>query len=58
MKRGRPQRFTTHYITEGGILMVLAEEYFLLIRLSDGMCGRFRYDQWDMPKGDLPTKEL
>lgn len=41
----RPQRFQTSYLPASGCLMILAEEFIVLIRMSDGLCARFTYAQ-------------
>jgi hypothetical protein len=41
----RVPTFRTHYITCGGILMVLSDDYVVLVRIRDGMCERFTYEQ-------------
>jgi hypothetical protein len=41
----RPQRFRTSYLHESGVLMILAETYFVLVRLSDGMTKRIQYSE-------------
>lgn len=37
--------FRTHYLTAGGVLMVLSDEYVVLVRISDGFSQRFTYEQ-------------
>ena len=44
----RPERFDTRYLTAAGVLMILAETYFVLIRLSDGHAKRFSYSEFDV----------
>jgi hypothetical protein len=39
----RPQRFSTWYQHEAGVLWVYAETYFVVIRLSDGLSKRITY---------------
>lgn len=43
----KPERFTTHYFHQTGVLMVLAESYFVLIRMSDGLCESFEYSLFE-----------
>lgn len=53
----RPQRFSTWYQTMAGVLWVYAETFVLIIRMSDGKCGRFTYEQLGFKeiKHDSPT---
>ncbi len=45
MRKERPQRFETHYLTAGGVLMVIADDFIVLVRLRDGFCRQFSYEQ-------------
>lgn len=44
----RPQRFDTKYLHATGVLMILAETYFVLVRLSDGKTQRFAYETFGL----------
>ncbi len=39
--RKRVPTFTTHYLTGGGVLMVISDEWIVLVRISDGYTERF-----------------
>jgi hypothetical protein len=43
----RPQRHRTVYFSESGTLMILAETYFVLVRMSDGHSQRFMYSNFE-----------
>lgn len=45
MKRRLVPTFRTHYLTASGCLMILSDEYVVLVRISDGTCERFTYEQ-------------
>ena len=46
----RPQRYRTHYFGATGVLMILAENFVTLVRMSDGYCKRFSYEQLGISK--------
>lgn len=37
----KTRTFDTHYLTQSGVLMILGDNYFILVRVSDGLCRRF-----------------
>ncbi len=41
----RPQRFKSVYLSECGTTMILGETYIVFIRMSDGLCERFSYEE-------------
>jgi len=51
----RPQRFNTHYLHESGVLMILAESYFVLVRLSDGKAKRVSYSSLEVAPAPRPA---
>ncbi len=40
----RTQTFTTAYVPAGGLLLVMADDYVIIIRIADGLCDRYTYE--------------
>lgn len=38
--------FTTYYLTACGTLMIFGDDYFILVRVRDGLCERFTYEEF------------
>ncbi len=43
-KRHRLPPFRTHYLTDAGILMILSQNWYMLVRMSDGYSKLFTYE--------------
>lgn len=40
MKRHLVPKFATVHLTEYGIYMLISEDWVVIVRIADGMCGR------------------
>jgi hypothetical protein len=45
----RVQTYRTHYVPDAGLLMILADDFVVIVRMSDGRCRRFTYEELGCP---------
>ena len=45
----KTQTFKSVYMTQAGLWMLIADDYVVIVRASDGLCERFTYEQLGFP---------